>query len=408
MSLLLLDLHALVARQAGHVRLQRADRAERAHLGHSPGMHDADVIAALEDVDDGARAGRAADHDALHVRQLAAGLLQVLQQHQPDRRHGRGDGDPLPVEQLVDRGAVQLRAGHDQRRPDHRRDEGERPGIGMEHRHHRHEPIVAGEAEHVGDAAGQCMQHVGAVGIDHALRVAGRAGGVAHAGGGVLVEVAPGEIVVRREPLLIGLNFERRRRHVRGVGQHDHPLDRRDAVADLLHDRQEARVDEEQPVLGIVDDPGDLLGEEARIDGVVDGAEAEQAVPDLHVAPMVPGERRGTLAELEPVRIEPLCHPERSRAQRPIVGAVNRPFDRARDDLALAMMLCRVIDQLVAKQRPILHQPAHRSLPFLGMDTPPSRLAWQAEAGDSTLRQKTSIGAKSCHLRGLSAKVWMS
>ena len=37
------------------------------------------------------------------MRQLAAGLFQVLQQHQPDRRHRRGEGDFVGVEQFVDR-----------------------------------------------------------------------------------------------------------------------------------------------------------------------------------------------------------------------------------------------------------------------------------------------------------------
>ena len=73
----------------------------------------------------------------------------------------------------------------------------------------------------------------------------------------------PGEIGVGREPFLVGLGVERCFRHVRGVGQHDDLFDRLQLVAKLLHDRQEGQVDEEHPVFGVVDDPGDLVRERA-------------------------------------------------------------------------------------------------------------------------------------------------
>jgi hypothetical protein len=169
-------------------------------------------------------------------------------------------------------------------------------------------------------------------------------------------------------------------RHVRRVGQHDHLLHRFQLVADFLDDRQEGQIDEKQLVFGIVDDPGDLLGEEARVHRVIDASDSHQAIPDLQVPPVVPGKRRGPLAELEPVRIEPLGDAQRAGAQLAIVRAMDRPFHRAGDDFSTAMMLRRVIDQLVAKQRPILHQPAHRSLPCFSADLWPVGRALQARA----------------------------
>src|SRR5215469_8231099 len=65
-------------------------------------------IVVLKCLRHGARTGRAADHDALEIGELAAGLLQMLQQHQPDGRNAGRAGHLVGVEQLVDRGAVEL------------------------------------------------------------------------------------------------------------------------------------------------------------------------------------------------------------------------------------------------------------------------------------------------------------
>ena len=126
-ALLLLHVQQRVAREVRQLRLDRADGAERAHLGHAPGVEHLNAVILFEGLDHGARAGRAADHDAFQIRKLAAGLFQMLQQQQPDRRHGAGAGDLVFVEQFVDRGAVELRARHDQRRAGHRRRESEPP-----------------------------------------------------------------------------------------------------------------------------------------------------------------------------------------------------------------------------------------------------------------------------------------
>ena len=67
----------------------------------------------------------------------------------------------------------------------------------------------------------------------------------------------------------------------------------------LLHQRQEHRIDEQPGVLGVVDDEGDLLREQARIDGVADRADAGDAVVELEMAVVVPGERRDAIADAD-------------------------------------------------------------------------------------------------------------
>ena len=101
-----------------------------------------------------------------------------------------------------------------------------------------------------------------------------------------------------RDPLLVGHGvLQRRRRHVRGVGQHHVALDRLELVGELFQDRQEGEVDHHHAVFGVIDDPDDLVGEQARIDGVIDRADAHDAVPGLEVAPGVPGQRRHAVAD---------------------------------------------------------------------------------------------------------------
>ncbi len=203
------------------------------------------------------------------------------------------------------------------------------------------------------------MDHVGAMRIDDALGLAGGAGGVAHACGVVFVDLAPCEIVVGRQPFLVGLRVERRVGHVRRVGQDDDVLHGLEMVAQLLHQRHEGQVDEEQARFRVVHDPGDLLGEEARIDGVVDAARAHQPVPDLEMPPGVPGERRAAVAIGEAHGVELLGNAQRPRADFLVVGAVDRPLDRARHHLPPAMIDRRMVQELVAKQRPVLHQSQH-------------------------------------------------
>ena len=106
-------------------------------------------------------------------------------------------------------------------------------------------------------------------------------------------------------------------------------------------------------------------GKQPRVERVVDAAHAHDAVPGFDMARRVPGERADALARLEAVAFQPLRHLQRTGADVAIGGAHDRPFDRARDDLAVAVLARRVIEYLVAKQRPFLHQPQHRVLPEL-------------------------------------------
>lgn len=110
-ALLLHDLHLLVLGQGKVLVLQGAQRAQRAHLGHAPGVQHRDAIAFLEGRDHGRRAGRATNHRALERRERQPRWLHVAQQHLPHGGHACGVGHLLGFDQFVNRLAIEGGAG---------------------------------------------------------------------------------------------------------------------------------------------------------------------------------------------------------------------------------------------------------------------------------------------------------
>ena len=120
---------------------------------------------------------------------------------------------------------------------------------------------------------------------------------------------------------------------------------------ELLDQRHERQVEQDVPVVGVVDDVGDLLGEQARVDGVAhrpacrrwrsrsrsDGSRSRPAC------------RRGrSLAPRGRQRVGELAR----AAMRVAVGvAVDAAFDHARHDLGVAVVALRVPDQRRDQQR---------------------------------------------------------
>ena len=210
------------------------------------------------------------------------------------------------------------------------------------------------------------MQNVGAVRIEHALGIAGGAGGVAHAGGGALVERLPFEIAVDfADPVFIGDGvLERGLGHMRDVGQDHVTLDSRELVGDFFQQRHECQVRHHDAVGGVVDDPDNLIGEQPRIDRVIDRADPHDAVPGLEMPPGIPGQRRHPVAELDAVFVQPLRHLQGAGAELLVIGFDDRAFDRAGDDFTIAVKRRGMIDDAVAQQRPVLHEPKH-GIPLL-------------------------------------------
>ena len=101
----------------------------------------------------------------------------------------------------------------------------------------------------------------------HALRVARGARRVAEAGGGVLVELGPVEIVgLRGEQLFVAEEI----RAASTAGMCARSVSAIQVVTlaamrrELFDERQEREIEEDQAVLGVVDDVGELVEEKAR------------------------------------------------------------------------------------------------------------------------------------------------
>ncbi len=283
----------------------------------------------------------------------------------PHSRHGSGEGDLLALKQFVDALAVELRARHDELGSAHRCDESNGPGVGVEHRHDRQHDVAGAAAEHVGLVGGHGVQHVGAVRVEHALGIAGGAGGVAESAGGVLVKPAPARFGrLAGDEVLERHHRQRRLRQVRAIGEGDIELNRLQQRRDLFDDRREGDVEEDDLVFGVIDDPGDLLGEKPRVQSVEHRAHAHGAVPSFKMPIRVPGERCNAITERDRALAQRIGDLLGARADGGIGRALQLAIlNGAGDDFAVWEGGVGVIENSIDRQRPILHEPKHRDTP---------------------------------------------
>ena len=347
---------------------QQGQRAHRTHLGHAPAVGDLDVVVAREGVDHGLRHRRAAAQDLHEVLGLAPALLELVEQPQPHRRHAPAALDLLALHQVVERRPVELGTGQDDGTAGERRHVGQAPGIGMEERDHGQDRAVAREQVGAGGDEEEGVQQHRAVGIEHALGLAGRARGVAERAGGILVELGPHES--RRHLRQQALVAEQARdlpvgRHVLAVGHQRIGLDGAERGFELLHQGQECEIEEQRRVLGVVGDVGDLLGEEARVDGVADGADAGDGIVELEVAVAVPGQGRHPVARLDAEADEGVGELADPLPRLGIAVAMQAALDRLRYDLHVGIDVGGIVDHAGDQQRPIHHEPAQHGRPSL-------------------------------------------
>ncbi len=182
--------------------------------------------------------------------------------------------------------------------------------------------------------------------IQRALGIAGGAGGVAQAGSRVLVELRPRVVAVLRvDQVLVAqqrnLGVDR---HVRAVAHHHPALHARAMRRHAFHQRQEGGIEEHVLVFGVVDDVGDLLGEQARVDGMAYRSRARYAVVDLQVTIAIPGQRADTVARLHAQRGDGLGQLARAQLAVAVGITVQIAFGPSRDDFRAAIVACGVLD----------------------------------------------------------------
>ncbi|GAA3227457.1 hypothetical protein GCM10020256_38840 [Streptomyces thermocoprophilus] len=170
---------------------------------------------------------------------------------------------------------------------------GQAPGVDVELRYDDQGGVLVGEAHGLGHVDLHAVQVDRTVAVDHALGVAGRAGGVAHGGGGALVQLGPlVRVGLPGEQLLVLVDLGVRVREegaVSGPGDDD-VLDRLEVRQQRGEQGQQGAVGDDHAVGGVVDDPRELLGGQAQVEGVEHGAHGGDGEVRLDVLGVVPHE----------------------------------------------------------------------------------------------------------------------
>ena len=150
-------------------------------------------------------------------------------------------------------------------------------------------------------------------------------------------------------------------RQVRFAAEHD---DRPHGIGDLrreaLQQRDEARLDEENAVVGVVDDIGELLEIKARVDGVANGADPRYRIVDLEMTPRVPGQGADRIAEADAEFAERIGEPLRFTLRIGVAVAVQAALDIVGHDLRPAVIFGGEVDQGRDQHGPVHDQAEHR------------------------------------------------
>ena len=198
--------------------------------------------------------------------------------------------------------------------------------------------------------------------VEDALGLVGGAGGVAERGGQVFVELRP--FVVggfgRQQGFVVAqVGQIRLRGQVLRPGQ-QHPAFHFGAVrSQLLDQGQKRQIKEQEPVFGVVDDVDELLGEQARVDGVADRAAPRNAVVQLQVAVGVPGQGPDSVAGLDAQLREGIGQLFGPLIRPGVVRAVPAAFGQPRHDFGGAVPAGGVAEQPRDEQRLVHHESLH-------------------------------------------------
>jgi hypothetical protein len=300
-ALFLLDRGLGRSVQAQMLGLQRRDRPDWAHLGHSPPLPYIDAMTG-ESFDHGWRHRGTTRENSAKGRAARAGRGEVRLEAEPHGRHAKAQRDLLRLEELIKALTVQPRTGQHELGALHRRRIRNCPGIDMKHRHHRAHHVRCRDRDRIGERDPERVQHRGAVAVEHALWVAGGARGIAKGGRHALVEFGPLEILflLRDQRLVAGKARDARCGLGAFLGHPYNPAACRQMRCQPLYQRSEARIDKEQPICRVVDYVDDLVIEQPGVDRMADRADPGDRVIEFEMAERIPGESADAVAGLDP------------------------------------------------------------------------------------------------------------
>jgi len=105
-----------------------------------------------------------------------------------------------------------------------------------------------------------------------------------------------------------------------------------------LYQRQEAQIEAQHVVFGMVDDPGHLVGMQPWVERVQHPARAADAVIQLQVAVAVPGDGADAAGGRDTGRVQRVGDLPRAAGDFGPAGPVDVALHPSRDDLAVSVM----------------------------------------------------------------------
>jgi hypothetical protein len=131
---------------------------------------------------------------------------------------------------------------------------------------------------------------------------------------------------------------------------------------DLLGERKQALVDDQQAVAGVRGDPRDLIGVEPQVKRVEDCAGRRNAEVDLQVLDRVPAQRRDAVATTDAVGAESQAERTGAAAHVAIGRAVQRAVRPPGHDLLVGVQRLGAAHDRVDGQLVVHGEPEHQSI----------------------------------------------
>jgi len=167
----------------------------------------------------------------------------------------------------------------------------------VEHRDDGEDAVPIPDADDVGHADAERVQNRRAVRVDDPLRSPRRSTRVANDGCAPLVQRGRVErFALRGEKRLVVEETGRERRVA--LPHDDDVPDRGDAALELGEEGEERLVDDDDAVLGVRGDVGEIVGRESQVEGMEHGAHGGDGAVRLEMPRVVPREGRNAVTGL--------------------------------------------------------------------------------------------------------------
>ena len=134
---------------------------------------------------------------------------------------------------------------------------------------------------------------------------------------------------------------------MRAIGQDDETFNMLKLGGNLLDEGDEGQVQHQHTRTCMVQNPDDLIRKKPRIDRVVNGANAGDAIPGFHMPPGIPGKGRNPITQLDTITLQALGDTDRAPPHITIIRAMEGAFDRPTDDLPPRMLDGGVVQHLM-------------------------------------------------------------